>query len=184
MASSGENKLVEMKIAGRYRMIPLWATRVSFEVRPSPSFDNRAWKLWKPILLLLEKVAKKEKIKVKWVRIHSHFNLKGDIPHAMGWWDHEDSSMFLCHFDKETLLHELGHALSSGYHGDPWAKQTARLFQKYLNGKEQKQAMNNLAHYLSGRRIYKKIYKERPPKYIEPKSMWLNLKPVGRKISK
>jgi hypothetical protein len=37
--------------------------------------------------------------------------------------------------------------------------------------------MENLAHCLSGRRVFKKIYKERPPKYIEPKSMWLELKP-------
>jgi hypothetical protein len=172
-----EEQLVEMKIAGRYRRLPRWATKFQFEVRPSPTFDNRAWVLWKPILKLLSKVAKEEKIKIKWVRIHSHFNLKGDIPHAMGWWDHEDKSMFLCHFDKETLLHELGHALSSGYHGDPWAEQTARLFQKYLPKREQRAAMENLAHYLSGRRVFKKIYKERPPKYIEPKSMWLGLKP-------
>jgi hypothetical protein len=33
--SSGENKLVELKIAGRYRMIPVWATKFEFEVRPS-----------------------------------------------------------------------------------------------------------------------------------------------------
>ena len=177
--SSGENKLLELKIAGSYRMIPVWATKFEFEVRPSPKFDNRAWKLWKPILKLLAKVIREEKIKIKWVRIHSHFNLRGDIPHAMGWWDHEEKSMFLCHFDKETLLHELGHALSRGYHGDPWAKQSSRLFLKYLKGKEQKQAMNNLAHYLSGRRIYKKIYNDKPPKYEDPKSMWLDLKPTG-----
>jgi hypothetical protein len=54
--SSGENKLLELKIAGRYRMIPVWATKFEFEVRPSPKFDNRAWKLWKPILKLLAKV--------------------------------------------------------------------------------------------------------------------------------
>lgn len=177
MGGPTASKLVEVKIAGRYRMVPTWALSLSFEVRPSPSFDSRAWALWKPILKLLERVSKEEKIKVNWVRIHSHFNLKGDIPHAMGWWDHEERAMFLCHFDKETLLHELGHALSSGYHGDPWAKQTAHLFQKYLKGKEKQQAMDNLAHYLSGRRIYKKIYNSKPPKYEEPKSMWLNLKP-------
>ncbi len=85
--------------------------------------------------------------------------------------------MFLCHFDKETLLHEVGHALSSGYHGDPWAKQTARLYQKYLKGKELQKAMDNLGHYLSGRRIYKKVYGTRPPKYEDPKSLWLGRKP-------
>lgn len=177
MAASGENRLVELKIAGRYRMLPNWATKLSFEVRPSPSFDKRAWKLWKPVLLLMEQVCRKEKLKVKWVRIHSHFNLKGDIPHAMGWWDHEEKAMFLCHFDKETLLHEIGHALSSGYHGDPWARQTARLYLKYLKGKELDRAMTHLGHYRSGRRIYKKIYGVRPPKYIDPPSLWLKRKP-------
>jgi len=44
--------------------------------------------------------------------------------------------------------------------------------------------MNNLAHYLSGRRIYKKFYNEKPPKYEDPKSMWLNLKPTGPKGAK
>ena len=108
---SNPNQLVELKVAGRYRMLPVWATKLSFEVRPGLKFDSRAWKLWKPCLLLLEEIVKKEKLKVSWVRIHSHFGLKGDIPHAMGWWDHEQKAMFLCHFDKETLLHEVGHAL-------------------------------------------------------------------------
>jgi hypothetical protein len=179
--STNSNKLVELKIAGRYRLIPIWATTFDFEVRPSPSFDKRAWKLWKPILFLMAKVAREEKITIKWVRIHSHFNLQGDIPHAMGWWDHEQKAMFLCHFDKETLLHELGHALSSGYHGDPWAKATARLYQKHLRGKELQRAMIHLGHYLAGRRMYKKIYGLRPAKYVDPPSMWLNLSPSGRK---
>ena len=177
MASQAADKLIELKIAGRYRLVPVWTTKLKFEVRPSPSFDKRAWKLWKPILLLLDEVCKREKLRVDWVRIHSHFNLKGDIPHAMGWWDHEQRAMFLCHFDKETLLHEVGHALSSGYHGDPWAKATARLYQKYLKGKELTEAMTHLGHYLAGRRVYKKIYGERPPKYQERPSMWLNRKP-------
>lgn len=67
------------------------------------------------------------------------------------WWDHEQRAMFLCHFDKETLLHEVGHALSSGYHGDPWAKATARLYQKYLKGNELTEAMTHLGTtYLVG----------------------------------
>ena len=36
--------------------------------------------------------------------VHSLFGHKGDVPHAMGWWDHEIKAMFLCHFDKETML--------------------------------------------------------------------------------
>jgi hypothetical protein len=175
--TTGENKLIELKIAGRYRMIPVWASKLSFEVRPGQKFDARAWKLWKPSLLLLNEISKAKKIKVSWVRIHSHFGLKGDIPHAMGWWDHEQKAMFLCHFDKETLLHELGHALTSGYHGDPWAKETAKLYKKYLKGKELKEAMIQLAHYLSGRRVYKALYGERAPKAPEIQSLWKGLKP-------
>lgn len=175
--STNENRLVELKIAGRYRLLPVWATKLRFEVRPGQKFDSRAWKLWKPVLLLLNEIALKEKLKINWVRIHSHFGLKGDIPHAMGWWDHEQKAMFLCHFDKETMLHEVGHALSSGYHGDPWAKQAARLYQKYLKGKELKAAMIQLAHYLSGRRVYKALYGEKAPKAPELESMWKGLKP-------
>lgn len=177
MATTNENRLIELKIAGRYRKIPVWATKLSFEVRPGQNFDARAWKLWKPTLKLMNKVAKKEEIRINWVRIHSHFNLRGEIPHAMGWWDPIEKAAFLCHFDAETMLHELGHATSSGYHGDPWAKATAKLYQKYLRGKELQLAMDNLGHYLSGRRIYKKLYGTKPPKYEYPKSMWWHLKP-------
>jgi hypothetical protein len=172
-----ENRLIELKIAGRWREVPIWSTKLPFEVRPTPGFDKRAWKLWKPTLFLMAKVVKKEKIQINWVRIHSHFNLRGDIPHAMGWYEPEGKSVFLCHFDAETMLHELGHAKSSGFHGDPWAKATANLYQKYLKGKERQLAFDNLGHYLSGRRIYKKIFGVKPPKYEEPKSLWWHLKP-------
>ncbi len=131
------NSLVVSKIAGRYRELPLWATKLDFEVRPSLDFDNLAWKLWKPTLLLMHKVVRKEKITIKWVRIHSHFNLKRELTHAMGFYDPEEKGIFLCHFDSETMLHELGHAKSSGYHGDPWAKATAKLYLKYLKGRTQ-----------------------------------------------
>lgn len=175
--SSNPNKLIELKIAGRYRIVPVWATELSFEVRPGQKFDARAWKYWKPVLLLLNEVAKKEKLKINWVRVHSHFGHKGDVPHAMGWWDHESKAMFLCHFDKETMLHEVGHALSSGYHGDPWAKEASRLYLKYLKGKELKDAMIQIAHYLSGRRVYKTIYGEKAPKAPEIQSLWRDLNP-------
>jgi hypothetical protein len=55
------NQLLELKIAGRYRMIPVWASKLSFEVRPGLKFDSRAWKLWKPVLTLLNEIAKKKK---------------------------------------------------------------------------------------------------------------------------
>ena len=57
-----QNKTVNLKIAGRFRQVPLWATNLSFEVRPNDRFDNRAWKLWKPTLLLMNQVVKKERI--------------------------------------------------------------------------------------------------------------------------
>jgi hypothetical protein len=75
------------------------------------------------------------------------------------------------------MLHEVGHALSSGYHGDPWAKQAARLYLKYLKGKEQKEAMIQLSRYLSGRRVYKSLYGEKAPKAPEIQSLWRDLNP-------
>ena len=174
---TGENRIVELKVAGRYRELPLWATRLSFEVRPGLNFDNRAWKLWKPVLLLLDAIVKKEKLKINWVRIHSHFNAKRDIPHAMGWWDSESKAMFLCHFDKETMLHEVGHVKSSGYHGDPWAKATINLYLKYLKGRELDRAINHFVYYLSARRVYKKMYGQKPPISNIPPNIWLHRKP-------
>ena len=106
-SSKNINKLVELKIAGRYRQIPVWASRLEFEVRPSPSFDKRAWKLWKPTLLMMDKVVKRENLKINWVRIHSHFNIKRELTHAMGFYDPIEKGVFLCHFDFETMLHEL-----------------------------------------------------------------------------
>ena len=172
-----ENRLITLKIAGRFRRIPIWATKLQFEVRPNDRFDDRAWKLWKPTLLLMNKVVRLEKIKINWVRIHSHFNLRGELPHAMGWMDPESRGVFLCHFDKETMLHELGHARSVGYHGDPWAKNTWRLYDKYLKDKELRNARNNLCQYLSGRREYKKVLGKQPPKFLDQKSIWWHLKP-------
>ena len=61
---SNPNQLLELKIAGRYRMIPVWASKLPFEVRPGLKFDSRAWKLWKPVLTLLNEIAKKEKLKI------------------------------------------------------------------------------------------------------------------------
>ena len=172
-----ENRLITLKIAGRFRRIPIWATKLQFEVRPNDRFDDRAWKLWKPTLLLMNKVVRLEKIKINWVRVHSHFNLRGELPHAMGWMDPESRGVFLCHFDKETMLHELGHARSAGYHGDPWAKNTWRLYDKYLKDKELRNARNNLCQYLSGRRQYKKVLGKQPPKFLDQKSIWWHLKP-------
>ena len=172
-----QNKTVNLKIAGRFRQVPLWATNLSFEVRPNDRFDNRAWKLWKPTLLLMNQVVKKERIQIKWVRVHSHFNLRGELPHAMGWMDPESKGLFLCHFDKETMLHELGHAKSIGYHGDQWAKNTWKLYDRYLAGQELNTARKNLCQYLSGRRQFKKVLAKKPPKFSDQKSIWWHRKP-------
>jgi hypothetical protein len=48
---------------------------------------------------------------------------------------------------------------------------------KYLKGKVLKDSMIQLAHYLSGRRVYKALYGERPPKAPELQSLWKGLKP-------
>ena len=172
-----ENKLLYLKIGGRYRELPVWATKLKFEVRPNDNFDNRAWKLWKPTLLLMDKVVRKEKIKVKWVRIHSHFNLRKELPHPMGWMDNYQGGVFLCHFDKETMLHEMAHAKSPGFHGDPWAENTWKFYAKYLKGKELVRAQENLCQYLSGRRQYKKHLGKVPPKFLDSKSIWWHLQP-------
>ena len=177
MTKSTSNRYITLKVGGRYRELPIWATRLRFEVRPSADFDRRAWKLWKPTLLLMDRVCRLEKINVAWVRIHSHFNLRRELPHAMGWWDPIEKSAFLCHFDKETMLHELGHAKSSGYHGDPWAKATWKLYKKYLTGRERERAFEAICAYLAGRRVYKSAFKSRPPKYEHPKSIWWRRKP-------
>ena len=39
---SNPNQLLELKIAGRCRMIPVWASKLPFEVRPGLKFDPRA----------------------------------------------------------------------------------------------------------------------------------------------
>ena len=177
MATQSSNKYVTLKVGGRYRELPIWATKLRFEVRPSSDFDRRAWKLWKPTLLLMDRVCRNEKINVRWVRIHSHFNLRRELPHAMGWWDPIEKSAFLCHFDKETMLHELGHAKSSGYHGDPWARATWKLYRRYLSSKERERAFEAICAYLAGRRVYKSAFQSRPPKYQHPRSIWWHRKP-------
>lgn len=177
MTGRGENKIIELKIGGRYREVPIWATKLRFEVRPNDKFDNRAWKLWKPTLVLMDEVVRREKISIKWVRIHSHFNLRGELPHPMGWMSDVEKGVFLCHFDKETMLHEMAHAKSPGFHGDSWAKNTWKLYDKYLRGKELTLARNNLCQYLSGRRQYKKKLDKIPPKFTDSKSIWWKLSP-------
>jgi hypothetical protein len=88
-----------------------------------------------------------------------------------------ERGVFLCHFDKETMLHEMAHAKSPGFHGDPWAANTWMLYTKYLRGKELKVARDNLCQYLSGRRQYKKHLEKVPPKFVDSKSIWWHLQP-------
>ena len=172
-----ENRLLTLKIAGRFREVPIWATKLPFEIRPNPNFNSRAWKYWKPSLNLMAEIVRSQKIKINARLIHSHFNQRKISTHDSGWWDPDTRNMFLCTFDKETMLHELAHAKSEGFHGDPWARTTAKLFSKYLSGRELNNALINLGEYRSGQRVYKELFGERPPKYKEPKSVWWHLKP-------
>jgi len=82
----------------------------------------------------------------------------------MGWMSDVEKGVFLCHFDKETMLHEMAHAKSPGFHGDPWAKNTWKLYDKYLKGNELTLARNNLCQYLSGKASVQEEPRQDPAK--------------------
>ena len=130
------SKLITAKIGGRWREVPLWATRLSFEVRPVPGFQNEAWPLWKPTLLMLEQVLADKKWKLNWVRIHSHLGVSRSPRHSMAWVDKDTDTMMLCHFDKDTMLHEIAHLPKDDAHSDAWAKRLWELQETYLNKKD------------------------------------------------
>lgn len=173
-------KLVTAKIGGRCREVPTWATRLSFEVRPVPGFQKEAWELWRPTLLLLEKVLKEKKWKLNWVRIHSHLGAQRSPRHSMAWVDKDTDTMLLCHFDKDTMLHEIAHLPKDDAHSDAWAKRLWNLQDKYLNKAEARKGHLELTRYLSGRRLYIKKLGERPPKYVDQVSIWVNAKPASK----
>lgn len=173
-------KLVTRKIGGRFRQVPLWATRLSFEVRPVPGFQPEAWEIWKPTLVLLERVLIEQKWKLNWVRIHSHLGAKKSPRHSMAWVDKDTDTMLLCHFDKDTMLHEIAHLPKDDAHSDAWALRLWKLQDRYLSKKEAAQAHLELTRYLSGKRLYKKFIDAKPPKYVDQLSIWVTAKPISK----
>lgn len=173
-------RLVTKKIGGRYRQIPIWATRLSFEVRPVPGFQAEAWELWKPTLTLLDRVLLEKKWELKWVRIHSHLGAKRSPRHSQAWVDKDTNTMLLCHFDKDTMLHELAHLPKDDAHSDAWALRLWKLQEEYLSKKDLVVARYDLTRYLSGRRLYKKLIDSNPPRYEDQESIWVSTKPTIR----
>lgn len=165
--------MITKKIGGRYREVPLWTTRLSFEVRPVPGFQAEAWALWKPTLLLLDKVLREKKWKLNWVRIHSHLGVKRSPRHSQAWVDKDTDTMLLCHFDKDTMLHELAHLPKDDAHSDAWAKRLWELQETYLSKKDAAAAHLEITRYLSGRRIYIKKFGVKPPKHEDQVSIWV-----------
>lgn len=172
--------MITKKIGGRYREVPLWSTRLSFEVRPVPGFQAEAWPLWKPTLLLLDKVLREKKWKLNWVRIHSHLGAKRSPRHSQAWVDKDTDTMLLCHFDKDTMLHELAHLPKDDAHSDAWAKRLWELQDSYLSKKDAAVAHLEITRYLSGRRIYLKKFGAKPPKYEDQVSIWVTTKPSNK----
>ena len=170
------NSYVTIKVGGRFRELPTWAIALSFELRPTPGFDRAAWVLWKPTLESLDRVNREKKLKLQWVRIHSHLGVKKSPTHAMGWADKEEKTMFLCHFDKETMLHEAAHILTIGSHSDKWAKTLFNLYEEYLPAKQSRKAQDEMGRYLSGRRVYLKKYGVKAPKHLDEPSIWIGTK--------
>ena len=142
-------------------------------MRPVPGFQAEAWALWKPTLLLLDKVLREKKWKLNWVRIHSHLGAKRSPRHSQAWVDKDTDTMLLCHFDKDTMLHELAHLPKDDAHSDAWAKRLWELQETYLNKKDAAAAHFEITRYLSGRRIYIKKFGVRPPKHEDQVSIWV-----------
>jgi hypothetical protein len=145
-----------------------------------PGFQNEAWPLWKPTLLLLDKVLQEKKWKLNWVRIHSHLGVSRSPRHSMAWVDKDTDTMMLCHFDKDTMLHELAHLPKDDAHSDAWAKRLWELQETYLGKREALIAHQEITRYLSGRRLYKKKFGEKPPRYEDQVSIWVTTKPTSK----
>ena len=149
-------------------------------MRPVPGFQAEAWPLWKPTLLLLDKVLKDKKWKLNWVRIHSHIGAKRSPRHSQAWVDKDTDTMLLCHFDKETMLHEIAHLPKDDAHSDAWAKRLWQLQETYLSKKDAQLAHLEITRYLSGRRLYTKMLGVKPPKYEDQVSIWVTTKPINK----
>jgi hypothetical protein len=88
--------------------------------------------------------------------------------------------MLLCHYDKDTMLHELAHLPKDDAHSDAWAKRLWDLQDTYLSKTEAKNAHLEITRYLSGRRLYKRKFGIKPPKYEDQVSIWVNTKPASK----
>ena len=121
-----------------------------------------------------------KKWNLNWVRIHSHLGAKRSPRHSMAWVDKDTDTMMLCHFDKDTMLHEIAHLPKDDAHSDAWAKRLWDLQETYLNQKDCQAAHLEITRYLSGRRIYIKKFGEKPPKYEDQVSIWVSTKPTSK----
>ena len=159
---------------------PNWVTKLSFEVQTEKNFQQEAWALWRPTLQLLNKVLLEKKWKLNWVRIHSHLGAKRSPAHSQAWVDKDTDTMMLCHFDKETMLHEIAHLPKDDGHSDTWARRLWSLQDDYLNKSQAHAAHLEITRYLSGRRLYIKKFGVKPPKYEDQVSIWVNTKPASK----
>lgn len=160
--------------------VPSWVSKLSFDVKTDKNFQEEAWVLWRPTLQLLDKVIKAKRWKLNWVRIHSHLGVKRSPRHSQAWVDKDTDTMMLCHFDKETMLHEIAHLPKDDGHSDAWAKRLWDLQDKFLSKKDAAEAHLELTRYLSGRRIYIKKFGVKPPRHEDQVSIWVNTKPASK----
>lgn len=161
-------------------LVPSWVSKLSFDVNTDKNFQEEAWVLWRPTLQLLDKVIKAKRWKLNWVRIHSHLGVKRSPRHSQAWVDKDTDTMMLCHFDKETMLHEIAHLPKDDGHSDAWAKRLWDLQDKFLSKKDAAEAHLELTRYLSGRRIYIKKFGVKPPRHEDQVSIWVNTKPASK----
>lgn len=160
--------------------VPKWVSKLSFEVRTEQNFEAEAWALWRPTLQLLNRILLDKKWKLNWVRIHSHLGAKRSPAHSQAWVDKDTDTMMLCHFDKETMLHEIAHLPKDDGHSDAWAKRLWLLQEDYLGKSQAKNAHLEITRYLSGRRLYEKKLGVKPPKHEDQVSIWVTTKPASK----
>ena len=98
----------------------------------------------------------------------------------MAWVDKDTDTMMLCHFDKDTMLHEIAHLPKDDAHSDAWAKRLWELQETYLNKKDAAVAHLEITRYLSGRRLYITKFGEKPPRYVDQVSIWVTAKPASK----
>lgn len=159
---------------------PSWVAKLGFEVKTDKDFQFEAWDLWKPTLQLLSRVITDKKWKLNWVKIHSHLGAKRSPRHSQAWVDKDTDTMMLCHFDKDTMLHEVSHLPKDDAHSDAWALRLWRLQENYLSKKDLALAQQEITRYRSGRRLYIKKFGVQPPKHEDQVSIWVHTNPASK----